>query len=296
MANVAHSTLTTTNLHEPKGVASAATGQVYVANGSGSGAWTTVEGLTITGMIADFVTPIAPTGWQEMFGQTVSETVIPALYGVMTIKRTGSRTGGSAIITGLSSTTDLYPGYYVTGTGIAAGTTINSIDSSSQITLSANASSTGTSTVIVSPWLVGSGAVDNITFPNMNAEGRYRRSRTGPLKVGDYQAQSTLSHTHGFTTSANGSHSHNGGTSLDGNHTHPVSGGTVGGTLFAGNPPGGGTSPLNGSLITIGAAGSHSHTLSTDTVANHTHTGTTDANGGSEVRPTTLVVMTCVKL
>ena len=39
MANVNHSTLTDPYLHEPKGVASAGAGTVYVANGSGSGTW-----------------------------------------------------------------------------------------------------------------------------------------------------------------------------------------------------------------------------------------------------------------
>lgn len=39
MANVNHSTLTDPYLHEPKGVASAGAGTVYVANGSGSGSW-----------------------------------------------------------------------------------------------------------------------------------------------------------------------------------------------------------------------------------------------------------------
>jgi hypothetical protein len=39
MANVNHSTLTDPYLHEPKGVASAGAGAVYVANGSGSGTW-----------------------------------------------------------------------------------------------------------------------------------------------------------------------------------------------------------------------------------------------------------------
>lgn len=34
-----HKDLTGTDLHEPKGVASASSGQVYVANGSGSGGW-----------------------------------------------------------------------------------------------------------------------------------------------------------------------------------------------------------------------------------------------------------------
>ena len=39
MANVNHSTLTDPYLHEPKGVASASAGSIYVANGSGSGSW-----------------------------------------------------------------------------------------------------------------------------------------------------------------------------------------------------------------------------------------------------------------
>lgn len=39
MATINHSTLTDPYLHEPKGVASAGAGTVYVANGSGSGTW-----------------------------------------------------------------------------------------------------------------------------------------------------------------------------------------------------------------------------------------------------------------
>lgn len=39
MPNVEHSTLTTTDLHEPKGIAAASNNQIYVANGSGSGVW-----------------------------------------------------------------------------------------------------------------------------------------------------------------------------------------------------------------------------------------------------------------
>lgn len=38
MANVAHSSLTGADLHEPKGVASASSGDIYVADGAGSGA------------------------------------------------------------------------------------------------------------------------------------------------------------------------------------------------------------------------------------------------------------------
>ena len=66
--SVEHSTLTGSDLHEPKGVASASTGQVYIANGSGSGAWTahhnrcvlTVELANISAASSCYVaTPIA---------------------------------------------------------------------------------------------------------------------------------------------------------------------------------------------------------------------------------------------
>jgi len=43
VANVSHSTLTGADLHEPKGVASASNNEVYVANGSASGAWTALQ-------------------------------------------------------------------------------------------------------------------------------------------------------------------------------------------------------------------------------------------------------------
>ena len=39
MANVAHSTLTGANLHEPKAIAAASAATAYIANGSGSGTW-----------------------------------------------------------------------------------------------------------------------------------------------------------------------------------------------------------------------------------------------------------------
>lgn len=40
IATIEHSTLTDPELHEPKGAASATAGQVYVADGAGSGDWT----------------------------------------------------------------------------------------------------------------------------------------------------------------------------------------------------------------------------------------------------------------
>lgn len=45
MSNISHNTLTGSDLHEPKGVATASVGESYVADGSGSGEWKTTGGV-----------------------------------------------------------------------------------------------------------------------------------------------------------------------------------------------------------------------------------------------------------
>lgn len=52
MPTVEHSSLTGSELHEPKGASSAAANTVYVATGSGSGAWTPLT-YTLSGFFAD---------------------------------------------------------------------------------------------------------------------------------------------------------------------------------------------------------------------------------------------------
>jgi hypothetical protein len=53
MADIQHAILTDPLLHEPKGVASAANGRVYVSNGSGSGTWKQVDSTNIQGLTGD---------------------------------------------------------------------------------------------------------------------------------------------------------------------------------------------------------------------------------------------------
>jgi hypothetical protein len=64
-----------------------------------------------------------------------------------TTTRNGTTTNGSAVITGLAKTVDLVVGQEVTGTGIGGGAVIASIDSDSQVTLSANSTADGTVSV-----------------------------------------------------------------------------------------------------------------------------------------------------
>jgi microcystin-dependent protein len=289
LTNVSHASLSGSNLHEPKGIGTAASGSVYIADGAGSGSWTISESVT-SGMIADFATPIAPTGWLECDGSDVSTTTYNSLYNAMSIQQTGSRGVGSAVITGLSSTTNMKVGYYVFGTGITSGTTIQSVDSSTQITLSANAGSSGTSTVIVSPWLLASGT---IRLPDLKTAGRFRRSRTSSTIIGAAQADQNQAHTHTGTSDSSGSHTHTASVT-DPGHTHQQHANTG----------------YDNGISAVSGAGTRSILLNTAfrtdsnttgvTVANstdgaHTHTFTTASSGSAEARPLTLVVMTCVK-
>ncbi len=77
MPNVAHSALTGSNLHEPKGVASASANTVYVADGAGSGAWTDVNSVVTstnfaTGDIKATFRLTADSGW-ILFGGSIGD-------------------------------------------------------------------------------------------------------------------------------------------------------------------------------------------------------------------------------
>lgn len=294
MANVNHASLTGAELHEPKGADAATNGTVYVADGAGSGSWQSIGTSAFTGQIADFAAPVAPTGWLECDGSTISTSTYAALFAVMAITSAGTRTSGSAIITSIASTSSFKAGYYVFGTGISAGTTISSVDSATQITLSGNASSSGTSTIYVSPFEVGSGT---IKLPDLTTAGRYRRSRTSSTIVGATQADQNQAHTHSLsvsgTTSSDGSHTHT-ATVTDPGHTHQMSSisfGT-GGSLYA---SGGGfqngnkntDSNTTGITVSNSTASAHTHTV--------TSTGTSGSNGGTEARPLSMVFLTCIK-
>ena len=77
MANIDHSTLTDPYIHEPKGVATAQAGQVYIANGSGSGVW--VENHRLVGGYLTF-----STGSPYAFSATTSDTVLNPTFSLST--------------------------------------------------------------------------------------------------------------------------------------------------------------------------------------------------------------------
>ena len=77
MANVNHNTLTDPYLHEPKGVSTALAGQIYVADGAGSGDW--VENSRIVGGYLTF-----STGSPYAHSVTTSDTVLNPTFTLST--------------------------------------------------------------------------------------------------------------------------------------------------------------------------------------------------------------------
>jgi hypothetical protein len=79
----------------------------------------------------------------------------------------GTTTSGSAIVTGMASTTGLVVGMFVEGTGIPTGATINAV-AANQITLSANATASGTITLKIYQNAVSGtrNLANNTAYPN----------------------------------------------------------------------------------------------------------------------------------
>lgn len=126
MANVAHASLTGANLHEPKGVASASANTVYVANGSGSGSWTSPPASAGTWALIATNTPSGAsstsfTGFNSSSYKDykiVIEHLVPGTSGVILNMRT-STNGGSSYSSGASDYT------YINCVNVASTSIVN---------------------------------------------------------------------------------------------------------------------------------------------------------------------------
>jgi len=89
---VEHSTLTTTDLHEPKGVAAANADEVYIADGAASGSWTAHDNFVYLNLhIADISTAssswvVAPTAGNITKIYTIIDTAITTGDATITAK------------------------------------------------------------------------------------------------------------------------------------------------------------------------------------------------------------------
>lgn len=173
-------------------------------------------GIIPSGVLVPYAGATAPSGWLLCFGQAVSRTTYAALFaaigtswgvgdgsttfnlpdmrgrvaagqdnmggtaaGRLNVTLTGNTSSGSAVITGLSSTTGLAVGMKAVGSTVPPGATVQSIDSASQVTLTSGVGVTAGTGVTLRFGVVdgatvgdsGGAAVHAMTTPQMPAHG-----------------------------------------------------------------------------------------------------------------------------
>lgn len=140
----------------------------------------------LIGEMCDFVGFTAPTvtgaEYKITEGQSLSRTTYATLFGRVSLTTTGSRTSASKKITAIPSGTGalLKVGMPLEGTGIAAGTTIETVNSTTEITLSIAAESTGTlGALVFIPW----GFASSTTFNLPDGRGRAVYQKDGATAI-----------------------------------------------------------------------------------------------------------------
>lgn len=259
MANVAHSSLTGSSLHEPKGVASAAINTVYASDGAGSGAWTDMNDLVTatnftTGDVKTTIKTAADASWVMMNDGTIGD----ALSSGTTRANDDCEDLFTLIWTNISDT------YAAVSTGRGANA---AADWAAHKTIALPK--------VLGRAMAGAGSGATLTARSM---GETAGAETVTLSTSTMPA-----HTHSSTTSSNGNHTHNvsGNTGVNSvSHTHTSS---FRSATAAGQSGGDFTAwiGLDNSTTSVQSA-DHTHSVSgtTDTNGAHTHTITTSTDGG----------------
>lgn len=138
---------------------------------------------------------------------------------------------------------------------------------------------------------VGDGST---TFNVPNMQDRYLRGASGTYASGTYLASELASHSHTGTVDSNGSHTHGGATGGAGAHTHQYLSYNEALTVDADDGGGSITGVLRtGTWRTSDDPGNHTHSIVAD--GTHQHTFTSNATGGSETRPATVVALGIIR-
>lgn len=93
MTDVVHNTISGSENHEPKGAESASANNVYVANGSGSGAWTAVESLLGSAVTGATLKDVMTYDGSKAVWAAPSSGSVTKVYLTATLTQTGANVG-----------------------------------------------------------------------------------------------------------------------------------------------------------------------------------------------------------
>ncbi len=125
--------------------------QVTSSSGSGGGSTATGDG-DLVGTIKPWAGLTAPNQYAFTYGQTLNRSSFPALFNAITSTQAVFCTSGSAIITGLSDTTNFWIGMSVELSCVPAGFTTIISKTSNSVTLAVNANTSVNINAVFFPW------------------------------------------------------------------------------------------------------------------------------------------------
>lgn len=111
-----------------------------------------------SGDVKETAVLVLQSGWYYCDGSNKNRVTDVNLFNAITIQQSGVLTSASAVVTGLTDTSNMSPGMPVSGTGVQALTVIQSVDSATQITMSLTATTSSTTALVVAPYGVGDGS------------------------------------------------------------------------------------------------------------------------------------------
>jgi hypothetical protein len=110
-----------------------------------------------SGNIKETAGILLESGWYWCDGSNKNRVTDAPLFNAITIQQSGVTTNGSAVVTGLSDTSNMSPGMPMSGIGVQAATVVQSVDSSTQVTMSLTATVSATTPLVFAPYGVGDG-------------------------------------------------------------------------------------------------------------------------------------------
>lgn len=155
------------------------------------------------------------SNWSWCDGQSLLRATYPDCFAVLTAQQTGTFTSGSAVVTGLASTRFVRVGCRVEASRLSSVMTVVAVTSTT-VTLSGNAASSGTGTLVAIPY----GAADTTHFNLPNIAGRtIVGDGTGASLTARVAGESLGAETHQLSAAESGTPSHSHGIT-DPGHSH----------------------------------------------------------------------------
>jgi microcystin-dependent protein len=159
--------------------------------------WTVVSGSlqgVPVGAVLDYASPLVPAGFLGCDGSAYSRTTYAALFQAITFTQTGVTINGDFTITGLASTANMYVGMIIECPNVG-GAFIVSVDSGTQITLGAAATTSGSNLVRFYQWGNGDGG-STFNVPDLRRETTVGSGGTGTATLGNIVGQKGGAETH----------------------------------------------------------------------------------------------------